>query len=183
MSRGRLALTIFILTIVGAFAHQAYYAAQLPANVASHFNGAGVPNGWMSRQVFLLFNDGLVAFLAVVFLIMGQILYWAPDSIVNLPHKEYWLAPERWAETCAYFRDWSYGFGAATITFITGVMHLVFRFNLGLDPKLNPAIKWLLVVFLIDAGLMVAVLFWRFRRVPVAAASGQASVNDGRERT
>src|SRR5258706_12164696 len=40
---------------------------QLPARMATHFNAAGQPNGWMSREVALEFDVGMVAFLMLVF--------------------------------------------------------------------------------------------------------------------
>jgi hypothetical protein len=40
---------------------------QLPMRMATHFNAAGHPNGWMSRDVALEFGIGVTAFLLVVF--------------------------------------------------------------------------------------------------------------------
>jgi len=40
---------------------------QLPARMATHFNAAGEPNGWMSRAVALEFGVGVMAFLLLVF--------------------------------------------------------------------------------------------------------------------
>ena len=40
---------------------------QLPASMATHFNAAGQPNGWMSRTVALEFGVGIMAFLLLVF--------------------------------------------------------------------------------------------------------------------
>ncbi len=40
---------------------------QLPARMATHFNAAGQPNGWMSRGVALEFGVGVMAFLLLVF--------------------------------------------------------------------------------------------------------------------
>lgn len=39
----------------------------LPAHMATHFNAAGQPNGWMSREVALEFGLGVMAFLLIVF--------------------------------------------------------------------------------------------------------------------
>jgi uncharacterized protein DUF1648 len=39
----------------------------LPTRMATHFNAAGQPNGWMSREVALEFGIGVVAFLVLVF--------------------------------------------------------------------------------------------------------------------
>lgn len=40
---------------------------QLPVRMATHFNAAGEPNGWMSRTVAFEFGVGIMAFLLVVF--------------------------------------------------------------------------------------------------------------------
>src|ERR1700675_891860 len=40
---------------------------QLPASMATHFNAAGQPNGWVSRTVALEFGVGIMAFLLAVF--------------------------------------------------------------------------------------------------------------------
>ncbi len=40
---------------------------QLPERMATHFNAAGQPNGWMSREVSAEFGVGIMAFLLVVF--------------------------------------------------------------------------------------------------------------------
>jgi hypothetical protein len=40
---------------------------QLPARMATHFNAAGQPNGWMSREVAVEFGVGVMAFLLLVF--------------------------------------------------------------------------------------------------------------------
>jgi uncharacterized protein DUF1648 len=43
---------------------------QLPARMASHFNAAGQPNGWMSREVSAEFGICVIALLLVVFTII-----------------------------------------------------------------------------------------------------------------
>src|SRR5262245_54814960 len=40
---------------------------RLPAQVATHFDATGSPNGWMSQQTALMFPLGLVLFLLIVF--------------------------------------------------------------------------------------------------------------------
>ncbi|HWZ83827.1 MAG TPA: DUF1648 domain-containing protein [Terriglobales bacterium] len=40
---------------------------QLRARMATHFNAAGQPNGWMSREVSVEFGIGIMAFLLVIF--------------------------------------------------------------------------------------------------------------------
>jgi hypothetical protein len=40
---------------------------QLPARMATHFNAAGQPNGWISREVALEFGIGVMVFLLLIF--------------------------------------------------------------------------------------------------------------------
>src|SRR6266436_1795555 len=42
----------------------------LPARMASHFNAAGQPNGWMSREISVEFAICVMALLLVVFTII-----------------------------------------------------------------------------------------------------------------
>lgn len=43
---------------------------RLPAQLASHFNAAGRPNGWMSRGALLIFTLGLLVFLLAIFAVI-----------------------------------------------------------------------------------------------------------------
>src|SRR5579883_3069082 len=47
---------------------------QLPVNMATHFNAAGEPNGWMPRLASLYFALGLTAFMLVIFTAMAVLV-------------------------------------------------------------------------------------------------------------
>jgi hypothetical protein len=47
---------------------------QLPVNMATHFNAAGEPNGWMPRLTSLYFALGLTAFMLVIFTAMAVLV-------------------------------------------------------------------------------------------------------------
>lgn len=53
MSVGHVAL-IYLGLLLLAILQAAWYYPQLPEMVASHFGVSGKPDGWMSRQSFLL---------------------------------------------------------------------------------------------------------------------------------
>ena len=54
-----------------------------------------------------------------------------PVSLINLPNKDYWLAPERRDATLAWIGGWSTMFGAATLLLMMALMRQVERVNLG----------------------------------------------------
>jgi hypothetical protein len=76
--------------------------AKLPDVIVSHFDARGVANGRQPKFLFLAFFAGSVAIAA--FLTFGIPAFFSkmPTVIINLPNKEYWLAPERRAETLAF---------------------------------------------------------------------------------
>ena len=53
MSVGRVAV-IYLGLLSLAILQAAWYYPRLPETVASHFSGSGIPDGWMSKQSFLL---------------------------------------------------------------------------------------------------------------------------------
>src|SRR4051812_3401648 len=99
-------------------------APQLPDKVATHFGAGGRPDGWMSRTAHLLF---MAAFgLAFPFFLVGlfYILRFMPDSSFNLPRRDYWLAPERRAETFAYLLRHSLWFACLAVCLVIGLHFL-----------------------------------------------------------
>jgi hypothetical protein len=104
----------------------AWYWPRLPLVIASHFDVAGRPNGWMSREAFVGVYVGVVVLLTVVFSAIRVV----PPSLWNLPNKEYWLAPERRAATVARVADEMTSFGNATLALVVATFELAFRANL-----------------------------------------------------
>src|SRR5690349_13033715 len=72
---------------------------RLPERVASHFNLGGLPDGYQSKHVFVWTSVLLELVLLTLLLLLPALIARVPVRSVNLPHKEYWFAPERRAET------------------------------------------------------------------------------------
>jgi uncharacterized membrane protein len=93
-----LPLILLLAAWVFSAADFAYYYDQLPPRMACHFDLQGNANGWMTKQQFFGFDQIIFAVLAVVLTVVTWLLRAVPSSSINVPHKEYWLAPEREAE-------------------------------------------------------------------------------------
>jgi len=133
----RLPGSIFLLFIVYGVMQGRFYATKLPAFVATHFAAEGRPNGWQTNAAFYyteLFAVGLATLLAFGVPALIGVL---PVSLVNVPNKEYWFAPERRGNTLAYFRVSFAWFGCALLAFLIFVNELVFRANLTTPRQLN----------------------------------------------
>ena len=107
------------LLVVAVFVWQT--APGLPPLVASHFDAAGVPNSFMPRAGYIRFMLALglglplasVAILALVF---------SNANTMNLPNRDYWLAPERISSTRAFLLTRAAWFGVM-MTLLMGLLH------------------------------------------------------------
>jgi uncharacterized membrane protein len=93
---------IFALLLIGYVVFISCTVPLLPEQVASHFDINGRPNGWMSRSSAAIFQVvvGLVLPLVIV-AGFGAARFVSAEKI-NMPRKDFWFAPERREETCAY---------------------------------------------------------------------------------
>ena len=67
-----------------------------------------------------------------------------PTRLINLPHREYWLHPDRKAATltrAAALLDW---FALATVALLAATFELVLRANLG-EGSLDSGAMWILI--------------------------------------
>ena len=92
---------LLALLYLGFFAYLALSAGQLPQRLATHFGGGGQADGWMTRTGYLEFMSlfGLAFPLGLVGIF--ALARFLPAAAWNLPNRDYWLAPERRAATCA----------------------------------------------------------------------------------
>lgn len=134
--------------------------------VATHFDGAGRPNGWMTRTGYGIF---MAAFgIGLPLLISGLIPVisrWFPARI-NIPNRTYWLAPERRADTLL-FLGWHLGWLATLmVLFVLAIHHLILMANASRPPVL-PHAPFLFMLGCFLAGMAVwTVLLWRRFRKP-----------------
>jgi serine/threonine-protein kinase len=143
----------------------AWAGAQLPDLVATHFSGSGKPNGWMSRsanQTFMLIF-GLAFPLFIV--VLCYVTRFLPASTINLPNKDYWLAPERRKETYDYLFGLSLWFACLALGFVMGLMYLIVEANKQAPARLSTAgIFGLTGCFLVGTAIWVLVMFRHFKR-------------------
>jgi uncharacterized membrane protein len=156
-----LSLSVFLGLCVLCVAHALYYYPQLPDTVASHFGMGGQPDDWSSKATILAVYLVLVAVLALMFLGFSFGLAHLPVSLLNVPHKEYWLSPERRQETYAFLSSYFLWFASATLLLVFDMMQQTFQVNLGkADALPHPLLS--LGLYIGFALLWCVGLFMRF---------------------
>ena len=125
-----------IIFLVAAFQLQ-YYIPLLPDQLATRFDFAGHPNGWMSKKGFALFYGLFLPFMIGIFALIGIFIRKMPDKIINIPHKAYWLAPERREKTMRSLQNMNNAIGTIVGFFIVLIMQAVIVANLTQYPQLG----------------------------------------------
>lgn len=170
----RLALLVLLALLVIVAVQIAYYAPRLPATVAAHFTAGGAPDGWSSKTELLVLYVAIVLLVVLSFATLPLVLPRIPESVINLPHKDYWLAAVRREET---FRDlgarmlW---FGDATLMLVSHLMGVTLATNLTPHPRLGQAAAlWPLVLYLAFTAVWLVSLLRHFYRKPPADRTGE----------
>jgi hypothetical protein len=140
---------------------------QLGDTVATHFAGGFLANGWMQRGEYLAFSLIVSTVLPVI---IAAIVGWLPrvfPGSVNVPHRDYWLAPERSAATFETIAVRAVLLAALISVFMAGVHWLILQANAVIPPRLPAKLFWTLLIACLTAFAFWIWAFWsRFRDVP-----------------
>jgi hypothetical protein len=167
MDNTRLPNSIFFVLCVLGVVQFVYYSPRLPAVLASHFATSGRVNGWQTKAAFFLMELTIIVLATVISFGIPRLIAAMPVSLINLPHKEIWLGPERRDATLFYIQTWSVWFGCALLAFLLYVMELAFRANLQTPPRFNNAafVPALLVFIAFDMFALLRLIF-HFSKIP-----------------
>jgi len=144
-----------------------WFAAKLPDPVASHFGPNGQPDSWTSRTSFLAMHVLLQLGMAGFMLGIAYGMKWIPESLLNMPHKEYWLHPDR--------RDVSLRKNASMLILIAGltgvflnvVFQLVCETNIREQQPISTGVlSFALAIYLFAVFSVAGYALWSFRLPP-----------------
>jgi uncharacterized membrane protein len=151
----RFSQVLTVLLLVLAFLQYTWFAPQLPEQIASHFDAAGRADGWSSKGDFFALNLAFVVGMALLFLGLTAWLAKIPNEWISLPHKDYWLAPERRAATLETLQQQMEWLAAATMALMVSITQLTIQVNLAGGGAWPQDIFWLLF-----GGYMVCFIAW-----------------------
>ncbi len=113
-----------------------FSASQLPERVATHFGVNGQPDGWMSRSSHLLFM-AMFGFAFPLFLVgIFYVIRFMPQGL-NIPDRDYWLAPEQRLETFDYLLRQGLWLACMAVCFVIGIHYLIIHANLQRQARLS----------------------------------------------
>ena len=159
-------ICLLVIALAVTAAQIIVYGPRLPDRVASHFDVGGRADAWMSKWLyiglFVAIQIGLAGFLIGI----GRFTSRLPDSMINIPNKEYWLHEDRRAQTFRALDSMMIWLAALTALFIVTVFQLTIQANLAKPEARSLAMAPLissLVVFLAAIGITICVFYRRFK--------------------
>jgi len=166
MSKLRTAASLFFLLSAIFTLALAFSASNLPPTVATHFDGSGRPNAWMSSSsyvaFFIAFGIGWPVFIVTLF----YAVRWLPVGLINIPRRDFWLARERAPETHRYFLASGLWLACVMLLFMLAVHFSVVSANELSRPRLTP--QSILVptgIFITGLVIWIAVFLRHFLRI------------------
>jgi hypothetical protein len=153
MRTGQLAAGVVGIAGIGV---HAWMFVALPEVVASHFGPSGEHDAWMARGALIAMFVALQALFFAVAPLATTLVRRLPKELVNLPNKDYWLAPERRERAVERLGDHAWSFSAGMGAFLVFTEVLVLRANLAHAPLENgPFLAGLCAVFAFTIGWLV----------------------------
>jgi len=159
-------LLVGLTAAYGAFV--AIGEAQLPERVAVHFGPNGHANGWATRHQAAMSFEKLM-FVPAIFLLLALVMEVSPVSAFHLPYGEYWLAPERRAQTVATISRHVLWMGCLMQGFLAGIYGLTIQANHETSPHLPFLFLPLLLGFLLAMAVCLVSLLRPFYKPPAEA--------------
>jgi uncharacterized membrane protein len=154
----------FLALIALAIFQIIYYYPLMPERVASHFDGMGAPNSWSSRNGFFGLYAAILAMLVVVFLFVPGWSEKHGKFGMKIPHRDYWLAPERLAQTRAFFRRQMMIMGVVHLGLAIFAIQLAIQANFVQQPRLHPSIGWALGLYFVILITWLVHFYFHFRK-------------------
>jgi uncharacterized membrane protein len=164
----RIIRIFFALALLLAVFETFYFYSLMPSNIAIHFNAAGIADGWGPKQPFFDLIGIVFLAIAAVFGLTSLLIRLLPNARVNLPNKDYWMAPERRELTLRVIGNQMLFFGALTMLLLDGVLYLCCTANLLPVPAIPAEQLWGMLVLYAAVNIVFSVFMIRGYRRPAA---------------
>lgn len=165
---------LFFCVLLLSFVLPFVYYKNLPVLVASHFNTKNNADSWMNKELFLYIQIGINALLSAVFLLTTLLVRKLPESLINIPNKNYWLNGLRKEETFSTIQRFMYWFGSLTLMFVNALFLEVYNANISGTYQINSMIWTYLSAYVIVTALLTFSLIRYFRKPDASNQTGAA---------
>ena len=123
---------------------------RLPPVVASHFDAAGMPNGWSSRPAYALLLLAIGVVLPLMIAVFIRSLTRQGPARLNIPGRDYWIRPEHAPEAVRRVRAYMWWLGCI----MTGTALLIHLLVLAAHAHQPPQLSTRGILLVLGAALL-----------------------------
>ncbi|HEY2892692.1 MAG TPA: hypothetical protein VGJ16_00715 [Pirellulales bacterium] len=109
----------------------------LPETVASHFDLSGAADGQMARDAYVASMVAAGVLASLLMFAFAALLPRLPRSMVNIPHRDYWLSESMIPRVKAYLNLFALRVAVVTVLFLNVLNLLVIEANKNVPPRLD----------------------------------------------
>jgi uncharacterized membrane protein len=146
---------LYVLFLICIFTSPAF----LPERFATSFNFSGEAEGWMDRSSYMTFVSVMGTVGVLTFVLVGFLCRYLPGKWINIPQREYWLAPERRADTLGYVSCQMLWFASILCCLFIAVHISTIRDN-RLNPPHMPMGEFMAIIGCFLAGTLIWTLIF-----------------------
>lgn len=155
-------ITLFIaLTILNLIVY-----VNSPDRVVSQFGARGQPTDWMTRQAYFYIMQGTEILLFLLFFYLPGLIVRIPVRWINMPHREYWLAPENRDKTKKKLGTLMPEMGVYLFLFLGTLTLLTFRAHQSETIRLDMSNLWLILAVFLGLTAYWSVKFYKAFKNP-----------------
>ncbi len=140
---------------------QLHFWPLLPDNVPVHFGLDGTPDRWEPKRRAVI---GLLGFSLGVPAVVTAIAWpipLMPNSLINIPNREFWLSPEHRPQTMSLIRSMLLWIGLSLAWFTLAVIQLTYVASVNQE-RLNQPVLLLCLGMLL--AFMFGIIIWYFKK-------------------
>ena len=160
-----ISLYLFAILLVILAGISAFYYPHLPAQVASHFDIHGNPDSYSNKNSFFMFEIIILVVVSSVFFFSAYFIKKIPETLLNLPNKEYWLAKERKEQTYKTFSSFMFWFADLTLIFLIYLFNNIFIVNTGGAKGLGAFSFYVIIAYLAATGFVCFIFIKHFMKI------------------
>lgn len=156
MKSSRIPAVLLLASCVGFLWFTFRSVSLLPDPVATHFDLSGQPDGWMSRAGAITFVQAMGLGLPLFIVALSAMIRFLPAGMINIPNREFWLAPERRAETASRMSAAMLWLACLLVCFLAGMHCLTIVANRTVPAHMPASGLWIiLAAFLVCLGVWI----------------------------
>jgi hypothetical protein len=165
MRKSAAPLVVLAILCLAYSAFLSWSAGQLPDPVAMHFGFGGQPDRWTTRSFAVGLMRGFGLGLPLLMVVVAVAIRFLPAGSINMPNREYWLAPERRGATYDLIAGQLLWLACLQVAFLAGLQWLTITANNSNPVRLPTQLfLTLLGAFLACVAVWIVTFVRRFRR-------------------